>query len=833
MARIKTEKNLLVKRDQYNAYYGDFRGVDFSNDHTQTLPNRFSYLVNMYKDYWSKQGKAIETVPGFRRAFAVEGNEQPIYGIHSFDGNVLVHMGKSVYRWNNYPYSCGVLMKANVVLDDPVSSTTISVGGRNVTEYAFEIDLSVVAEANKGRIGKEGRLVSLTEKNGSVVTNFDKLTYPKWTFSSTTSKKGDYVYITYYEDTAASVAGAFGLSLNAAKSTSFPVGDKLYIIDGSGYTVAKKNDDGISLSTVTGYVPTRYVAIDPTGKIEGAGQEYEQKNLLSKYFKNTFIADGNVKEFPLKEKAFGVVNVSVYGESVSNDKWHWDRDKNAVIFDDAPPKPSEKGYTDAHAGVVVTAEYEDGIGSYISGCTIGCVFDNRLFLSGNKNYPNRVWFSHAFYGIPDVTYFGADDWFDDGIGSTPITGMVTVADTLMVLKKDDKEEGAVYFHTPLETGIDIAPKAYPRAQGLSGIGCIGGACTSFLDDPVYVSRLGVEAMGTLSVRHERAVEHRSSLVDAKLVNADLKNAFMEEWNGYLFLFVDGDVYLADSRQRYTDDTGVMQYEWYYLSGIGVYDGQYESYTYSDAIIDENVTVHHIFEDQTEKHYKIETAPDEMIGMEANPADDEGKPCATVSHCNVGGVTYHYVISSDKSKAYLCDAKGNCIGGTFKPATAAKTLDGNLYFGTENGVVCLFNFDKRDEYGEILPEWYSFDNRVILCGCATKMDNCGIPHLTKSTVKKSMVIKTKSMQASAIKMKVRTNRDPYKQVARITSALFSFDRMNFEDFSFLTMEESLFTVREKEKKWVEKQIYLYSDEYMKPFALFYISFRYFIAGRYKQ
>jgi hypothetical protein len=114
-----------------------------------------------------------------------------------------------------------------------------------------------------------------------------------------------------------------------------------------------------------------------------------------------------------------------------------------------------------------------------------------------------------------------------------------------------------------------------------------------------------------------------------------------------------------------------------------------------------------------------------------------------------------------------------------------------------------------------------------------MDCCGVPHLTKNTVKKSTVVKTKSILSSAAKIKVRTNKKPYNQIARINSSLFSFYNMDFSDFSFINTDQSLFAVKEKEKQWVEKQYYIYSDEYLKPFALYYISFRYNIAGRYKE
>lgn len=823
MAKIKTEKNLLGKRDQYNAYYGDFRGVDFSNDHTQVLPNRLAYSVNMYKDYWSKQGKAIETFPGFRRVFAVDGDSSEIYGIHHLHGSVIVHMGTSLYLWRNYPNNCGVPLRAAYQLKDPTETVSVDIGSRTVTEKTFEIDLNDLAEANGGRLGASANISGVVEKNGTqvqIITAVQGAPFV-WSFSSTTAEKGDIVYVTYYEDKATKPYG--DIKMNERKSYSFVIDNDLYIIDGGNYLKCHVTGNSIVISYVLGFVPHRYIGIIPGGEAADGGEELHQKNLLSDSFINTYVADGETKTFPLKESADpdGGFSVIVYGKSF--DAFEYDETQNAIVINqdaNAPSAPSDAGYPDGYAGVEITAKYKDAAeyANTIQHCTVGCVFDNRIFLSGNPAYPNRVWFSTALDGVPNPAYFGADNFFDDGRGLSHVTGMISVADSLMVLKESPEGEGAIYFHSPVLTEDEVVAKTYSQAKGLSGVGCVG-ACTNFLDDPVFVSKLGLEAMGTLSVRYERAVEHRSSLVDAQMANMDLSLAFIEEWNGYLFLFVDGDVFLADSRQRYTDDLGVMQYEWYYLSGIGVYEGQYESYTYSKDLPEKDIYVN------VEGVQYILHVAEDKVGKEANPNNE------TVYSATVNGEVYHFVI--DGGVAYLCETKGNCVGGIFKPATTARAIDGDLFFGTKNGVVCQFNFDKRDEYGEISPRWYSYDNRAIVCGCATKMDSCGIPHLTKSTVKKSMVVKTKSLQTSALKVKVRTNRDPYKQIARISSTLFSFDNMDFEDFSFITTEESLFTVREKEKKWVEKQIYVYSDEYLKPFALYYIAFRYVIAGRYKQ
>ena len=105
-------------------------------------------------------------------------------------------------------------------------------------------------------------------------------------------------------------------------------------------------------------------------------------------------------------------------------------------------------------------------------------------------------------------------------------------------------------------------------------------------------------------------------------------------------------------------------------------------------------------------------------------------------------------------------------------------------------------------------------------------------MTKTTIKRSTVIKTKSFKNSSAKVKVRTNKKPYVQIARINNAIFSFEDLDFSDLTFNTTEQSLFAIKEKEKQWVEKQYYLFSDEYLKPFALFSISYRYRVAGRYK-
>ena len=865
MAYSKT-KNLLKSRDVYNRYYGDFKGVDFSSDHTQVIEQRLAYAVNMYKDYQSGQGKALETIAGFRRRIVLP-EEAEIYGIHHFQHKaeggaiqtkILIHAGNKLYLWHNYPDTIGVVMKETVTL--PEASETTSGG-----VHTFNIFLGENVAEIVGVYMPDGEDITL---NASYKADTHTLTIQRSDLAAE-----DVLYLSYYEG-AIKTEDALFVGMNTRKSASFIFNNRLYIVDGVNYLLY----DGSKVSSVldNAYIPTTYKNIIPSGENADAGAEYEHRNLLQPKFKHTFFGDGENKVFYMNENELdAIAEVKVYGETLTEGEGYTvNLLEGKIELTEAPAKPADKNLPETHAGVEITAEkaYES---KQITGCTLSAIFDERVFLSGNPDYPNNIYYCgrNNITGRTDPSYFPATNYVADGVGMAAITGMLVVADTLMVLKGDTQQDGSVYFHTAYATGDDLHPKDYPSTRGLAGIGCLG-ACINFLDDPVFISRLGVEAVGQLSVRYERAIEHRSSLIDAKLVNMELKNASLEEWNGYLIALVDGKIFMADSRQRYAHDTGVMQYEWYYLEDIGIFKNQYLEYRYATRLYSEfeGVNVHYCTKckkgakqctcGNTEHHIEIPISlantvfyhdtgeTKDLTGTIANAPGADGTASAEIFDELVNviiddtsysiGVYYaiHEVYDEltnefVRYEAYLCEGKGNYTGGTFNEACIVKSLENNLFFGTVNGIVCSFNFDKRNEMGEIPPQFYSFDERTIHCGCATKMDCCGVPHLTKNTVKKSTVVKTKSLQASAAKIKVRTNKKPYNQIARINSSLFSFENMDFSDYSFITTEQSLFSVKEKEKQWVEKQYYIYSDEYLKPFALYYISFRYNIAGRYKE
>ena len=866
---------------EYSRHYGNFKGVDFSNDHTQVHASRLAYLVNMYKDYKSGQGEALETMAGYRRradfskTIAVNADgiatardiaepNREIYGVFYFKAKlaggaerVVVHSGKKLFLWHNYPNSINI--PTTKVISVPAPTRSDETGG--VTLYTFDIKLAFVCEG----------IISVKTQSGSDITGVSSFKKATNTLSITSSEVSD-GDIEFYEGIT-TAADELYAAMNEHKSEYFIFNNLLYIIDGKNYLVY----DGTDIMPVVNYgdkhpvyVPTTYINIIPSGENANAGTEYEQRNVLTPRFKHTFVADGTTKDFYMNENMLdSVVSVKVYGADIT--AYTVDLANGKITLSTAPAKPENTSradgskYEQGYAGVEITAskvfksidgvtDNMSNIAELITKCTLCTTYDGRVFCTGNPDYHNYVFFcGRNSTGYADPSYFGILNYVQDGVGMSPITGIMCVSDTLMVLKSDTQQDSAIYFHTATDSNLHLMPRIYPSVQGLSGLGCMG-ACCNFLDDPIFISRLGVEGVGQLKIASERSNEHRSRLIDTRLVNTDLSQVSLEEWGGYLCVLTDGRIFLADSRQRYQDETGAMQYEWYYLENIGTWDNQYREYKYASVLHEELVgaTVEYDGEEYelelAESVNSVNDEPRNLCGEIVNEPDRYGNTDIEIFSkpitVHIGetdytvGVSYViYEVKDDSGNvverhAYLCETKGNYTGGQFRKAVVLRSFSDNLFFGCENGIVCSFNFDLRGEDGELPTTTYSYDNRTIVCGCATVMDNCGIPHLTKTTIKRSTVIKTKSFKNSSAKIKVRTNKKPYVQIARINNAIFSFEDLDFSDLTFNTTEQSLFAIKEKEKQWVEKQYYLYSDEYLKPFALFSISYRYRVAGRYK-
>ena len=128
--------------------------------------------------------------------------------------------------------------------------------------------------------------------------------------------------------------------------------------------------------------------------------------------------------------------------------------------------------------------------------------------------------------------------------------------------------------------------------------------------------------------------------------------------------------------------------------------------------------------------------------------------------------------------------------------------------------------------------YSADGRVFPSLLATASEDCGYSDRVKNSVPKSLVVKLRAGGGSMAKVGVITDNGGYSYVGKCSGTSFCFSDMRFDDMSFVDNGLSVNVLCDRGKNWLEKQIVVYSDEYMRPFALHQLSYEYTLGRKIK-
>ena len=330
-----------------------------------------------------------------------------------------------------------------------------------------------------------------------------------------------------------------------AVSNAFVYENVWYFKDGKNYL----QYDGSTIKEVVGYVPTTSIGRKPSG----GGQIHEDVNMLTGRRKNTFLADGASFDFFLDAKNLDTdfqPIVKIDDEVVSG--YTVDYAAGKITFTKAPNAPKTDGQDN------VSVEFQKTVATYkdtILKCTLLQVFDNRVFFSGNPDYPNVVWHS----SLDDPSYVSDLDYYKEGLDEAAVKGLVAGNNVLWVFREPSSANTTVFYHTPT---IDSEyGKIYPSSHSSITTGCIGKA-VNFNDDIIFFSERGMEGISG-DITTEQAVAHRSSLVDRKMISEkDYKNMVLAEWEGYLLIFIGDKCYAADSRTAFTNE-GHIEYDFFY------------------------------------------------------------------------------------------------------------------------------------------------------------------------------------------------------------------------------------------------------------------------------
>ncbi len=885
---------------EYSRCYTAMRGVDFSGDGSRISGNRFSRLTNMWRDYDGVGAALTESVPGFRKILSLG---KRIYGLHRQRAGetdyLLVHAGTLLYRFPvaerdtlTTPRAIATLA-AHKSVSFPSGSCLFILDGTNMLRVSESGEAKIVGDG----VGQYSPYVPTTYINGEAYEQRNLLTCKfkeRYSVGSPSlfaygspgllyniideeagycelsglgRASGGVIYVPYFT----TIRGRTYRVTHVAKDAFSGLTPVTEVRMSAGVlTVGEKAFSGCpNLTTV--YLPEELYEIGDeafrnctsltvihfgkklakigadafTGcpamtihyaygmaeyeKIEGAPSSTDHQI-------DTYTWSPSLTMYlPLCEPASSI-SVSIDGLTdytvttvtegshiaglllaLNNRNFM----KNREVSITGTLSASE--YSESAAGTNFLSEgsFSDGGASAISRCLAAEVFDGRVFLSGNPAFPNTVFYSaRGNTGQNDPTYFGVLNYFNDGVGAYPTKALLSTGDALVVFKKGDDGGGSIYYHTPKETGIDLLPKIYPTSYIHAGISACGGAI-SFFDDPLFVSETGISALSKQTLNLARSIVCRSHAVNAKLLTEDLSSVVLDVFCGYLVAAVGGRVYLADSRATYRHETGGTEYEWYYLSGIGTYTGDTRVYRY---------------------------APTAREGYLAYPTPDAPVTDTVYSVTEEDGETVYFTGSGeDRFEVYPTE---EFTGGTYHPAVAFRSIDELLFFGTENGDICVFNTDKRGvpperikngsdfdadaykaRYSRVIhPDFYDFDRHAPHYELMTALDDCGIPHLAKDMVKNSLVLKCQSYASSRLSLSVATDRELLREEAILPASFLSFSDV---DFSALALSENdTFTVplALRTRRFTEQQIAVTSDASRSPFGIYTIAYRFRVRGR---
>ena len=890
-----------------NRELSSFGGLDLRGTMGEESRHRFTRLENLWRDYRGGEGEALETFPGFRQIASFAGAIHGIWAYTQKTGEyIVVHAGKSLYILSASLVSVPVCpVGADGVLEEstscafswgdklylldgahyfflewkegafvlaPVEHTYIPCTYADMAPFEVRNLLcdQVIHRFHLGEVGAfsyvqehlQFQILDHTTRTCEVSgMPRDLSVYPKKLYIPSSVK------IAGVEYRVVQVGWKAFSQLNDIEEVY--IGEGITTIDTAAFDACKglrvvhlpdslleikriafqkcpieRLTIGEGLTTVMGdnftakEVPMQVtyhgdalsVADRLTVNVDGNDAYFSSTKLYS------YTYPVRVVYLPLVEPIEAVERVTLDGEEIGEDTLHLRVqyvEKEGVV--EGVLLTGEDGYyLSSRVAEVLCKLSGESDAQRITRCRSACLYDGRVFFYGHPDFPNTIYYSALdASGHMNPAYVGAYHYFDTGVGANPNKALLPTASYLAVLKERAGDEGVVHFYFGKNTGESLVPRIYEREAFVGTRGCVGGAI-NFMDDPIYLSPMGVEALGYQSLSYERNVYHRSSLIDSALSQHQKDRCLMAEWEGYLvLLYSTGDLYLGDSRRSCNTHSG-KEYEWYHLTGIGSYIGDVPVFVYATG-------------------YADDTPPRVTYGgKEATLLLREGGEVpytSVLSGMDQEGRAQYFTREGDA--LYLVHPTGERRGGHFSPPSALLCAYDLLFFGCENGAVCVVNTDKRGVmnetqkaeytpssygalYGNVINrEWYSYGGHAIVCGFTTIPDDCGVANYTKKTKRGTTVIETKPDFESSFLLQVKTQHGGYSGETDSISFWgggMDFTTLSFEHLTFTDGESPVVTVEERTKRWVSKQYSIWSEDYCAPFGIRRIGYSYLIEGK---
>ncbi len=866
-------------RTEYTKLYENMRGVDFTAG-SDGSEKRFSYLENMYVDYEGASA-CVESIPGYRKLYKFGAR---INGIFSYTANaqeyIIVHAGTSLY---GFPVSAR---------DSLVTLSTLKTGLANTksTSFTFKDCLYILDGKNIYCMKPSLKIVALGEsafapyipttyvdgvkhEPRNLLTNVVKQVF---TIKSADEHSYGTEGLTYaiidYDSACCSVSGARTAISGALYIPAYAeIGGRKYrvteisdcaFMDNTAITALYTNFNlsHIGYKAFYGCTSLTSAVLSRSVKTIGA-YSFANCSALSNFHIGDYFKNFGAHSFDLctSLKSISYAKTAEEFANIQNTSVFEDRDINynvpyTTMKIQLPLIGNVEKMNSASINATVTgwrASFSSGkvivesanrelleglkitvkctltedpdepllnsinkkcaLKAAVCGCKVAGIFDGRAFLTGNPILPGLIFYTSSHSSnSPDTTYFSTESYLLDGEGGYPITSLCSTNKYLIAMKSRDGGEGSVFYHS--------REASYPTAYVHKGEGCLGES-EIFSDKVFFTSSGGIFSLDE-NRENSEGQKLESACINPMISDADMSDATFAVWQGYLAVLCNGKIFLADSRSSYTKD-GQRLHEWYFLNKIGSYLNDLSLYKYASFPRGE---------------YKVSVKKGEAVTSTVMSTVDEN------------GKVIYYV--TEGASSYAVYPTGERYGGTFYPAKRMCALGELLFFGCDDGTVCVFNNDKRgvapaavasrdgfdaNEYARTMgrrihPFFYSFAGHAVTYAATTPIDRDTPNHLDKSNALPTVTLTLCALSNANIKCLAKNDTSKTHELGTVSCGRLDFSSFDFSCLSLQDSERVRTSLARRERPWVEKQITLTSSGACVPFGIYSVAYHYKNKGK---
>lgn len=356
---------------------------------------------------------------------------------------------------------------------------------------------------------------------------------------------------------------------NEHLSKAWQFNKRLFIMDGKNiYSYYSGDEEVQPINESTGYIPILTIAKSP----KGGGTSFEPLNMLQPGFYEMFqgtangilydMSFGNLDSTPVKVWVLNSQTLN-WDEKIEGTDFIVNRGIGEITFNSAPGVSPITGEDNVK---ILAYRTVPGYRDRIANCTNGALFgvggaQDRLFLTGNPEYPNYDFFSEQY----DPTYFPDTGYAALGSEQSAIVGYAIVNNYLATFKDDFDTSQTVFIRegdlikrtvtTSVNTSVEISEPAFKLINTLQGNGVVAPYAFGYITpEPLFLTKSGIYAITVQDITGEKYSQNRSFYLNGELIEEpNLDKAVATVFGDMYYLAINNKVYILDGLQATRTD----------------------------------------------------------------------------------------------------------------------------------------------------------------------------------------------------------------------------------------------------------------------------------------